>query len=335
MKRLLHIAAVVLTMASLSGCVAGRFMAHYALQPKPHGVEDIERTRHKADSLLAGSTAWYDGLKAQGILQDEWITGEDGYKLHACYAPAAHPAEAQGTAIVVHGYTDNHYVFLYLVRMYRDIFNYNVLFPDLQYHGYSEGDEIQMGWKDRLDVLKWIDVAHKKFNDDFMVLHGVSMGAATVMMTSGEPLPEYVKCVVEDCGYSSVRNQFKKNLKDMSPLLPTAILTSASIVAGKEFGWRFEEADSMKQLAKSTLPMLFIHGDADDFVPFSHLQLNYDAKKHGYKEKYVCPGAVHANSYQKDPETYIFKVSNFLKTVKNMISLGSYPDGAACGYFVE
>lgn len=335
MKRLLHAAAILLAAASLSSCVAGRFMAHYALTPAPHGVDDIERTRHKADSLLAGSTAWYDGLKAQGILKDEWITGEDGYKLHACYAPAANPAEAQGTAIVVHGYTDNHFVFLYLVRMYRDIFNYNVLFPDLQYHGYSEGDEVQMGWKDRLDVLKWIEVAHEKFNDNFMVLHGVSMGAATVMMTSGEPLPEYVKCFVEDCGYSSVRNQFRKNLKDMSPLLPTAILTSASIVAGKEFGWRFEDADCMKQLAKSTLPMLFIHGDADDFVPFGHLQQNYDAKKKGYKEMYVCHGAVHANSYQKDPETYIFKVSNFLKTVKNMIQLGSYPDGKACGYIVK
>ena len=335
MKRLLHIATIVLTVASVSGCVAGKFMAHYALTPTPHGVDDIERTRHKADSLLPGSTAWYDGLKADGILKDAWITSWDEKKLHACYVPAANPAEAQGTAIVVHGYTDNHFVFLYLVRMYRDILNYNVLFPDLQYHGYSEGDEIQMGWYDRLDVEKWIAYAHDIFKDDFMVLHGVSMGGATVMMASGDPLPEYVKCIVEDCGYSSVRNQFRKNLKDMSPLLPTSILTSASIVSGKEFGWRFEDADSMKQLAKSTLPMLFIHGDADDFVPFSHLQLNYDAKKHGYKEKYVCPGAVHANSYQKDPETYIFKVSNFLKTVKNMISLGSYPDGAACGYFVE
>lgn len=335
MKRILNLAVIVLVAASLNSCVAGKFMAHYALTPPTHGVDDIERTRHKADSLLAGSTAWYDGLKAQGILADEWIIGEDGHKLHACYAPAARPDDAQGTAIVVHGYSDNHFVFLYLVRMYRDMFNYNVLFPDLQYHGYSEGDEIQMGWKDRLDVLKWIEVAHRKFGDDFMVLHGVSMGAATVMMVSGEPLPAYVKCFVEDCGYSSVRNQFKKNLKDMSPLLPTAILTSASIVSEKEFGWRFEDADSMKQLAKSTLPMLFIHGDADDFVPFSHLQQNYDAKKKGYKEMYVCHGAVHANSYQKDPETYIFKVSNFLKTVKNMIRLGSYPDGAPCGFIVK
>ena len=198
MKKFLHVAAIALVALSLNSCLAGKYMSDYALKPAQHGVDDIERTRHKADSLMPGSTAWYDDLKAQGILKDAWTTSDEGYKLHACYVPAAKPEEAQGTAIVVHGYSDNHFVFLYLVRMYRDTFNYNVLFPDLQYHGYSEGDEIQMGWKDRLDVMKWIEIAHNEFKDDFMVLHGVSMGAATVMMTSGEQLPDYVKCFVED-----------------------------------------------------------------------------------------------------------------------------------------
>ena len=120
MKRLLYLGLLALT---LNGCIAGKFMAGYALQPKPHGVDDIERTRHKADSLLPGSTVWYDTLKEQGILKDTWTTSWNDKKLHACYVTAADPANAQGTAIVVHGYGDNHFVFLYLVRMYRDIFN--------------------------------------------------------------------------------------------------------------------------------------------------------------------------------------------------------------------
>ncbi len=323
MKKLFHAAAILVMALSLNSCLAGKFMSHYALTPKVHGEADIERTRHKADSLLPGSTKWYDDLKAQGILKDHWITSDEGYKLHACSVPAKDPENAKGTAIVVHGYTDNHFVFLYLVRMYRDEFNYNVLFPDLQYHGYSEGDEIQMGWKDRLDVMKWIEVAHGLFQDDFMVLHGVSMGAATVMMTSGEQLPDYVKCFVEDCGYSSVRGQFTKNLKDMSPLLPKVILTSASIVTNREFGWSFKEADCRPALAKCEKPMLFIHGDADDFVPFEHLWENYNAKKKGYKEYYVCKDAVHANSFAKDPVEYKRRVLNFLKTVHNMIAVGN------------
>ena len=301
-----------------SSCMAGRFMSNYALTPTPHGVDDIERTRHKADSLLPGSTAWYDGLKAQGILKDTTIVGYRDFKVHACYVPAKNPASAQGTAIVVHGYGDNHLVFLYLVRMYRDTFNYNVLFPDLQYHGYSEGDHIQMGWNDRFDIEKWIPVAHDIFKDDFMVLHGVSMGAATVMMTSGDSLPSYVRAFVEDCGYASVVLQFNNNRKQSFAFIPPDVLQSASLVTKIKYGWGFWQASSVKQLKKCDRPMLFIHGDADDFVPFEHLWQNYNAKKNGYKEMWVAHGAVHANSYAKYPEEYTERVREFLQKVKAM-----------------
>lgn len=301
-----------------TGCLAGKYMSSYALTPEVHGVADIERTRHKADSLCPGSTAWYDGLKAQGILKDTMITGYRDFRIHACYVPAKDPSTAEGTAIVVHGYGDNHFVFLYLVRMYRDELNYNVLFPDLQYHGYSEGDHIQMGWYDRLDVEKWIEVAHDIFKDDFMVLHGVSMGGATVMMTSGDELPPYVRAFVEDCGYSSVIMQFNNNRKQSFAFIPPDVLQSASLVTKKRYGWGFWEASSLKQLAKCDKPMLFIHGDADDFVPTEHVYKNYEAKVNGYKELWITEGAVHANSYAKYPEEYTQRVRDFLAKAKTM-----------------
>lgn len=319
MKRFIRLTLTVLMAAPiLTGCLAGKFMCNYALLPTPHGVDDIERTRHKADSLMPGSTAWYDALKGSGVLKDTVITGYNNYKVHACYVPAADPSKAQGTAIVVHGYTDNHFVFLYLVRMYRDTFNYNVLFPDLQYHGYSEGRAAQMGWLDRYDVEKWAEVAHGIWGDDFMVVHGVSMGAATTMMMSGDDLPPYVRAFVEDCGYSSVWDQFKSNLKQSFHLPPFPILNSASIVCKHRYGWGFKEASSVRQLAKCTRPMLFIHGDADDFVPFSHLQKNYDAKVNGYKEMWVAEGAVHANAFAKHPQEYVQHVREFLAKAKEM-----------------
>ena len=317
-KNFTRLFAVILSVLALISCAAGKYLSRYALTPTPHGIEDIERTRHKADSLLPGSTAWYDSLKVAGILKDTTIVGYRDFKVHACYVPAKNPADAQGTAIVVHGYGDNHLVFLYLVRMYRDEFNYNVLFPDLQYHGYSEGDHIQMGWNDRLDIEKWIPVAHDIFQDDFMVLHGVSMGAATVMMTSGDPLPDYVRCFVEDCGYASVIKQFNNNRRQSFWFIPPDVLQSASLVTKKKYGWGFWEASSVKQLAQCDRPMLFIHGDADDFVPFKHLQINYDAKVNGYKEMWVAPGAVHANSYAKYPKEYTQHVRDFLAKVKQM-----------------
>ena len=315
MKTLFRIAAIIFAAISLNSCLVGKFMCNYVLVDMPDG-QNIERTRHKADSLLAGSTAWYDGLKEKGILKDIEITGYGDNKIHACYVPAANPAKAEGTAIVVHGFGDNHFVFLYLVRMYRDDFNYNVLFPDLQYHGYSGGDHTTMGWYDRYDVSEWVKVAHELFKDDFMVIHGVSMGAATTMMMSGDEQPEYVRAYVEDCGYSSVWNQLKFNLKDSFHLPPFPVLTSASIVCKNKYGFSFKEASSMDQLAKCDRPMLFIHGDADDFVPFPHLQQNYDAKVNGYKEMWVAEGAVHANSFQSHPVVYKQHVKAFLDKVK-------------------
>ena len=311
---------------ALSSCLGGKFMSNYALRPPVHGIQDIERTRQKADSLLPGSTAWYDDLKAKGVMKDTFVVGHNDYRIHAVYAPAKHPCKANGTALIIHGYGDNHLVFLYLARMYRDQLNYNILLPDLQYHGYSEGESIQMGWLDRIDVLNWINVAYGLYPNDFMVLHGVSMGGATVMMTSGEHLPDYVRCFVEDCGYNSVRGQFAKELKEGFPFIPKDLLNSASIVTKRRHGWYFSEADCSKALAKSERPMLFIHGDADDYVPFEDLQKNFDAKKHGYKEMWVAEGAVHANSYAKHPEEYTRRVSNFLKTVHNMIEDGSIYD---------
>lgn len=316
MKTLSKLFVLFAAAAALSSCAAGRFMSNFALTPTPHGVDDIERTRHKADSLLPGSTAWYDDLKAQGVLRDTFIVGYNDFKVHACYVPAKNPASAQGTAIVIHGYGDNHFVFLYLVRMYRDDLNYNVLFPDLQYHGYSEGDHIQMGWYDRFDIEKWIPVAHDIFHDDFMVLHGVSMGGATVMMTSGDPLPEYVRAFVEDCGYASVVLQFNNNRKQSFAFIPPDVLQSASLVTKMKYGWGFWQASSVKQLKKCERPMLFIHGDADDFVPFEHLWKNYEAKTKGYKEMWVAHGAVHANSFQKYPDVYKERVEEFLDRVK-------------------
>ena len=219
---------------------------------------------------------------------------------------------------MVHGYTDNHICFLNLVRMYRDDLNYNVMVPDLHYHGESEGRAVQMGWLDRLDVRRFGDMAHEIWGDDFMVVHGVSMGAATTMMLSGDDLPEYYRAFVEDCGYSSVWDQFAHNLKDSFHLPPFPVLNSASAVCKRKYGWGFKEASSVDQLAKCERPMLFIHGDKDDFVPFEHLQKNYDAKVKGYKEMWVAPGSEHAMAYKDHPVEYTQHVRDFLARVKAM-----------------
>lgn len=319
MKKILVKALIVLAAAiSLSSCVAGRFMCNYALRPKDHGT-DFEATRTKIDERYDGVISnWYDPLYAAGVFKDTTIVGENGYRIHAVYAPAIDPSTAQGTAIVIHGYTNNHLTFSNLTRMYRDSLNYNVFVPDLQYHGESEGRAIQMGWLDRLDIVRWIPIAHDIFGDDFMVIHGVSMGGATTMMVSGEELPGYVRAFVDDCGYSSVWDQFKHNLHDQFHLPPFPVLTSANIVCRRRYGWDFKEASSVNQLAKCDRPMLFIHGGADTYVPTEHVYKNYDAKTQGYKDLWIAPGSAHALAFKDHPDEYIRRVREFLATAREI-----------------
>lgn len=317
LKLLLRIGLIVATALSISSCLIGRYMCNYALLPQEHG-NDLEGDRIKIEKRYPGLIGWYDALCESKQFKDSCIIGEGGYKLHTIYSDAACGRDnAKGTAIVIHGYTDNHLCFLNLVKMYRDDLGYNVLVPDLHYHGLSEGRAVQMGWLDRLDIMRWIDVAHNIWGDDFMVIHGVSMGAATTMMVSGEHLPEYVKAFVEDCGYSSVWDQYKHNLKQMFHLPPFPVLTSASIVCSRRYGWDFKEASCVNQLSRCDRPMLFIHGDADDFVPFEHLQKVYDAKTLGYKEMWVAKGSEHAMAYRDYPQEYTEKVKQFLNKVRD------------------
>lgn len=317
-KKLLYTLTILLAVLLVADYFAGRYMCSYALLPEEHG-DDFVGDRAKTESRYPGIMAWYDGLHDGGVFRDTTIVGEKGYKLHAVFAPAADPTRAEGTAVVVHGYTDNHICFMNLVRMYRDDLNYNVIAPDLHYHGLSEGRAVQMGWLDRLDVKRFAVLAHEIWGDGFMVVHGVSMGGATTMMLSGdEDLPEYIRAFVDDCGYSSVWDQFAHNLKDTFNLPPFPVLYGASWVCKMKYGWSFKEASSVKQLAKCEKPVLFIHGDKDDFVPTEHVYKNYDAKTKGYKELWIAPGSEHAMAYKDHPEEYTEHVRAFLEKAKTL-----------------
>jgi fermentation-respiration switch protein FrsA (DUF1100 family) len=184
--------------------------------------------------------------------------------------------------------------------------------PDARGHGRSEGDYIGFGWDERKDYLQWIDRVIKNDPASEIVLHGVSMGGATVMMTSGEKLPENVKAFIEDCGYSSVNGELSYQLKEMFNLPAFPLIPVTSLVTKVRAGYFFGEADAIKQLHKNTRPMLFIHGDKDDFVPYAMLDEVYNATK-GPKEKYVVQGAKHAEALSKDPAMYQKKVTDFLQ----------------------
>ena len=136
------------------------------------------------------------------------------------------------------------------------------------------------------------------------------------MMLSGDPTPNYVKAFIEDCGYTSTWDQLAYRLEVDYGLPAHPILDCADWVCQRRFGWSFKQSSAVGQVAKCTKPMLFIHGEADDFVPSSMVYQCYEAKQEGYKELWITPGSAHAQSIHEHWEEYCNKIENFLQTIR-------------------
>lgn len=312
-KILIGISAIIISLFAASAG-AGLYMLNYSLAADSDRG-DTAKAYARLYKKHPEMRQWTDSMKSCGLLRDTFVTMPDGERHHAIYM---RNDSAQGkTAIVVHGYKDSSPRYLTIARMYYQQMNRNVLLPDLHGHGLSEGEDIQMGWHDRHDIIHWAAVAEELFRDSLcqsaILLHGISMGAATVMNVAGdENMPAYISHVIEDCGYTSVWEEFALQLKEQFSLPEFPILYISDLLCKMKYGWSFREASSADQVRKSRCPILFIHGDADTFVPFSMLQPLYEAAK-APKEMWVVKGAHHAEAFSSDPAKYAAKVGEFIE----------------------
>ena len=307
---------VVLVMLGLYG--ASNYMLNYSLNYPKEERMTAEHWKNRMKNECPWMIGWMDSVYQHHCVKDTFVTMPSGYKAHAIYLYA--PKTTEKTAVVVHGYQVRSEGMLHIAYLYNHDMGYNVLLPDLYGHGESEGDHIQMGWKDRWDVIRWSEIANEIFKvkseeqrvkNTRQVIHGISMGAATTMAVSGEKTPDYVKCFVEDCGYTSVWDEFRGELKAQYGLPAFPLLHVASRLCKQEYGWDFREASALEQVRKCTLPMLFIHGDADSYVPTWMIYPLYEAKPEP-KELWIVPGSAHAMSYKNYPQEYTEHVKKFV-----------------------
>jgi hypothetical protein len=259
-----------------------------------------------ANVFLNEAREWWESQNFEYWEMDS----DNGIHLHAYYLAARKYSDK--TAIIAHGYTGNAMEMSSFAKLYYERLGYNVLLPDGRAHGRSGGNTIGFGWPERKDYQKWIQRAIEVNGvDTQIVLHGVSMGGATVMMTSGESLPVNVKAIVEDCGYTSVKDELSFQLKRMYHLPTFPILHVTSLLTKLRAGYFFSEASALKQVRKSQTPTLFIHGDNDTFVPTEMVHMVYENSP-VEKELYIVPGAGHAEAYRVNPEKYESVVSHFI-----------------------
>lgn len=313
-KKKILISAIVVFVIIVAGLIGtGSYMLNYSLDyPKAERMT-AKHWKQRMVKECPWVKEWMDSVYQNRQVRDTFLVMPSGYRAHAIYLFA--PKKTDKTAIIVHGYKVRAEGMLHIAFLYNHDFEYNVLLPDLYGHGLSEGDHIQMGWNDRFDVLRWAQAADEIFADGAhtrQVVHGISMGAATVMALSGEKTPHYIRCFVEDCGFSSVRDEFKAQLKAQFGLPEFPLMDVASAMCKLRYGWSFDEASQISQVKKSTRPMLFIHGEKDDFVPYVMLSKVYEAKSEGRKSVFVAENSVHATAYSDHRADYTNAVRDFL-----------------------
>lgn len=320
MKKKIVIISITIILLLLIILTGGSFyMVDYALSTNA-ATRDVKAkmTRTRADYPMLQQ--WLDSIGQEGILCDTFMQMSSGERHHAIFV--RDPRANGRTAIVVHGYHDAAVRMLPIASIYSRM-GYNILLPDLHAHGLSEGDKVQMGWKDRKDVMEWMAAAERMFRTDgrqsAMVVHGVSMGAATTMCISGERQQPYVKCFVEDCGYTSAWDEFECQMEQQFGLPAFPLLYTSSALCRLQNGWWFGDASPLQQVARSTLPMLFIHGDRDKFVPTGMVHPLYEAKTQPVdssgrvaKELWIVPNTDHAHAFKNHPEEYSARVRAFV-----------------------
>lgn len=283
------------------GLVLGaNYMFTYALDSQFGGGVDTRRY----EALPGSVEEW---LIQNSFLES--LESHDGLNLKASFLPAA--TETNKYVLLVHGYMSGPLSMAPYAQHYHQL-GWNVLLPHHRAHGESEGRYIGMGWLEHIDMLGWLSSLLEKSPDGEIVMHGVSMGAATTMIATGSAqLPANVKVAIADCGYSTVTKEFTHQLKDLFGLPPFPLIPATSLVTKIKAKYFFSQVDCTAAVAQSKTPTLFVHGDADSFVPFEMLEEVYQAAA-CTKDKLVVVGAGHADSRETAPELYWERIDSFV-----------------------
>ena len=272
------------------------FLAHQSMGIKRQTLEEARKWQEEHYDL-----SWYDPLEKT----DYTVSSFDGYVLHV--QMLQNPGDTNRYIIISHGYTDNRFGALKYAYMYLEQ-GFNVIIYDLRGHGVNEPTFCTYSARERKDLLALIRDTRERYpNAVILGLHGESLGAATSIAVLGEKPP--VDFVVADCGFSEIESVLETAVRGMH--LPGFLVKIASICAKIRFGYSYSDMRPIECLKDNHIPILFIHGAADDFILPEHSEKMHKVTAE-YSELHLIPGAAHAMSILTDPEGYRKLVRDFL-----------------------
>ncbi len=247
------------------------------------GSNDPEHKRKIEEGLL-----WFDSQ----VKEDIYIKSYDGLKLHSVYVQSI--AKSDKLIIMFHGYRSSYKDFACAFEYYSSL-GFDMIVVDQRAHGKSEGKTISYGVKERFDVVSWVEYARERFGNDIDIfIDGISMGASTVMMAAD--IVKDINGIIADCGYTSPKEIIMCVAKSMR--VPKIFVYPVGLMA-RIFG-KFDYSYSTKQsLARTDIPIIFVHGIADDFVPSYMTERNFDACA-SQKTMILVKNAIHGYSFLVD-----------------------------------
>ena len=235
------------------------------------------------------------------------ITSFDGLTLRGKYYEYAPGAPVE---LMFHGYRGNGERDMSggIQRCFR--VGRSALIVDQRSSGHSDGHVITMGIHECRDCLDWLDFAIRKFGPDCkIILTGISMGASTVLMAGGRELPENVIGILADCGYTSAKEILCTIMGQMK--IPPAIGYPLAKLGAKLFGKFDLDADApVEAVKKCRVPVIFFHGESDDYVPAWMSRANYEACA-SRKQLVLIPGAGHGLAFPVDQDGYVKALYEF------------------------
>ncbi len=292
---------IIIIFALLYYLVVGRILFKFTFSRRSKRGRAYKKNIDKTIKEYGVDLCWWDKVKFETIK----IQNREKLQLVGHFFDN----NSEKTVVILHGYGGTYLEMQPYCKFFKDK-NFNVLAVDNRAHGDSEGKCIGFGWYDRLDVLDWIEELNKKNPNHKIVLFGVSMGATAVCCASGEKLPKNVFAIVSDCAFANGEKQIKqvmaKNFK-----IGKLFLRHFKSYLKRVYSFDLSLIDACKQVKATSVPILFIHGQADDFVPVQNLYDLYNATPEGLRDKFVVEEASHAKSYMTAGVMYERKLNNF------------------------
>lgn len=304
MQVLIIILIIVVVLFVIAWLIAGHFA--FSMMLMRGGSKKMNKKLKKTNqSPFELDFSWLENSGYDEIYQQSY----DGLRLHAYVIDRKSPK----WVVMTHTYTGNAKCMSTMAAEY-DKRGYSILLPNSRAHGRSQDNIIGMGWPEHYDLLGWLDKLNAEYAPEEIVLHGVSMGGTIVAMTLGETeeLPANVKCAVEDCGYSSVWEEFGFMCKEYYNLPPNLIMSSFAFWNRHYNHYNLRrDGDALKMVKRIKTPTLFFHGDDDHMIPCWMTEKLYAAAT-CEKQKVIVSGADHGKSAVVAPELYWQTVDAFL-----------------------